>query len=121
MPTTCRRRVFGNMPIGVSVPCGVVSITSSPVSTFSLAARSLPSRMPSAVAVGRRVQRLETAASQRLLEVGDLRFERGVDALDLDRHRLLGHRQQALTENRRRGADDVREPAESGRPPRDSR
>ena len=23
MPTTCRRRVFGNMPIGVNVPCGV--------------------------------------------------------------------------------------------------
>ena len=41
------RRVRGIMPIGESVPCGVRSVTESPMPTPSCAARSFPSRIAS--------------------------------------------------------------------------
>ncbi len=45
MPPTRARRVRGSMPIGESVPCGVISVTRSPSFTPSWLARSSPIRM----------------------------------------------------------------------------
>ncbi len=47
MPATRSDRARGITPIGVSVPSGVSTVTTSPGRTASDAARSLPSAMPS--------------------------------------------------------------------------
>ena len=47
MPATRSDRARGMTPIGVSVPSGVRTVTTSPGRTASEAARSLPSAMPS--------------------------------------------------------------------------
>ncbi len=91
---------------GVSVPWAVTSDTESPTATPSCAARSVPRRMPGRP-FGGVGQRLEAAALERALQVGDARLELGIDAFDLHRRLLAAGRQKPLAHQRRRRANDV--------------
>ena len=96
------------MPIGESVPCGVSTNTESPILAPSLAARlAYQNAVPLLIWRGEGVQ---APALQGAHDVGDLRLERRVDALDLNRQRILAGGNQPLTEDLGRGADDVRDP-----------
>ena len=68
----------------------------------------LPNQNAVRFVFGPRGQRVQAAAPHRADDVGDLRLERRIDALDLNRQRILAGGDQALTEDLRRRADDVR-------------
>ena len=93
------------MPIGDSVPSGVVTSTESPTTTPSLRARSLPSRMRVGLAVWQPASVVETARVRIAPPMSvTLGSSAGSMPLSVMNAALAGCGDQRLAENRRRGA-----------------
>ena len=107
MPTTSKRRLRSTGANGVRSPCGVISRTSSPMSTSSCVARSDPSRIPG-TCVRPAHQRIGGSLADRVLQLRDVALPRRIDAFQLDEAVGLVAADDRFAERGRRGAQHAR-------------
>ena len=103
-PTTRKLLMRGSVPAGVTTPCGVITITGSPRRTPSARASSAPSTMPKEPGL----KIAQGARAHVAVDVGHLRFERGIDAAHERAAVDLARREHGLPEHVGRGGKHAR-------------